>query len=79
MDTGVAYFLYCDTSVLKDSVSVLEKEGIQVCEEAVPQYLYSQCDVCIKTSISDSFAAESILEENSIYFDSVHKEVSSWY
>lgn len=78
MNNGVAYFLYCDKKLINQSIKILEYEGISVTAETVPEHLYSQCELCLKTSIMDSFTVETLLEQNEIFFDSVHKEVASW-
>lgn len=78
MNNGVAYFLYCDKNLVQKSAQLLKHEGIEVYQEEVPDYLYSQCEYCLKTSISDSFVAESLMEQNHIFIDAVHKEVASW-
>lgn len=78
MNNGVAYFLYSDKKLVNQSIKLLEHEGISAIREKVPEHLYSQCELCMKTSITDSFTVESLLDKNDIFIDSVHKEVDSW-
>lgn len=78
MNSGYAYFLYGDKSLVLESKEILHKEGISVSQADVPESLYAQCKTCLITSIEDSFSAEAILEQNRIYVDSVHKQVAVW-
>lgn len=78
MDNGVAYFIYGDASLVRESEKILQREGIEVSVVTVPDYLFSEYEDCLVTSISDSFTAEAILESNKILIDNVHKEVGAW-
>lgn len=73
-EKGVAYFLFNKKGSAKEGKKILLEEGIECTTEKTPDYLFSKCHKCLSMSIDDSYTAEVILEENEIFFDSIHRE-----
>lgn len=76
---GVAFFLFDEKRCAEAGLEVLQSEGIESTLREVPDYLYAGSEMCICTSLDDSFDADTILECNKITINNIHKEVGPWH